>query len=124
MATITSSDLAPAEKVHYSLGGVEFDLEGSKGSYETDDIEVVRNARTHPWLKVEDAAPAAPADQPVAAVDFPRTAIDAALPQTEEHFVGDNAAIPTAETVAADNAQGDEPIVVDDPADNADEDVK
>jgi hypothetical protein len=122
MATITSSDLAPAEKVHYSLSQVEFDLEGARGAYETDDLNVLRNARAHPWLKVEDAVAV---DQTAAAeplvVDFPRTAIDAGLPQKEEHFVGENGPIPTAETVAADAAQGNEPIVLNDPDDHADD---
>lgn len=50
---IQSSDLAPAETVHYDLAGVEFDLSGKK-SFETDDVIVISNARSHPWLKVID----------------------------------------------------------------------
>lgn len=52
MATISHNDLAPDEKVHYALGGVEFDVEGD-GTYETNDNDVIANARAHPWLKVE-----------------------------------------------------------------------
>lgn len=53
MATISHNDHAPSEeKVHYSLAGAEFDIEGD-GVYETDDHQVIANARSHPWLKVE-----------------------------------------------------------------------
>lgn len=52
MATISHNDLAPNESVHYSLNGVEFDIEGD-GTYETTDNEVIANARAHPWLTVE-----------------------------------------------------------------------
>jgi hypothetical protein len=56
MATISHNDLAPAEKVHYSLAGAEFDIEGD-GTYETDDHQVIANARSHPWLEVEVPLP-------------------------------------------------------------------
>jgi hypothetical protein len=54
MATISPSDRAPDETVHYSFAGVEFDLGGSaKKSFDSDDRAVIANAQTHPWLKVE-----------------------------------------------------------------------
>jgi hypothetical protein len=115
MATISHNDLAPAEAVHYSLAGAEFDLEGSD-TFETDDHEVIRNAVAHPWLQIEYAE-VAPGDEPVqpVVVEFPQTAVQAGLPQTEQHFTGEDADVPVAETIAADDAQGDELIEVEDP---------
>ena len=110
MATILPSDLAPAEQVHYSVAGAEFDLDAG-GTFETDDEEVLRNADAHPWLKVERAtvdADGIPAD--VVEVRLPATAIDAGLDQKEVAFEGSGDEV--AETLAADDVQGDEPIVV------------
>jgi hypothetical protein len=53
MAKIVHSDAAPAEAVHYSFAGVEFDLGGSNKAFETDDPSVISNARVNPWLSVE-----------------------------------------------------------------------
>lgn len=54
MARILHNDRAPDETVHYTFSGVEFDLGGSaKGSFETDNREVLSNAEVHPWLTVE-----------------------------------------------------------------------
>lgn len=51
---ITASDLAPAEAVHYTFAGVEFDIGGSgRKTFETNDPTVVSNAESHPWLQVE-----------------------------------------------------------------------
>lgn len=52
MAKIVHSEAAPAEAVHYSFAGVEFDLSGKK-SYESDDPIVLANAAAHPWLSVQ-----------------------------------------------------------------------
>jgi hypothetical protein len=52
MAKIVLSDLAPAEQVHFSFSGVEFDLSGKK-TYESDDSSVLTNAEVHPWLDVK-----------------------------------------------------------------------
>ncbi len=51
MAKITHSDAAPAEKVHYTFSGAEFDISG-KGSFETDSPDVLLDAEVHPWLVV------------------------------------------------------------------------
>lgn len=54
MAKITLSDVAPAEAVHFTFAGGEFDLGGSgKKSYETSDSGVIGEALAHPWLSVE-----------------------------------------------------------------------
>lgn len=55
MAKIVHSEAAPAEAVHYSFAGVEFDLGGSKknSSFESDDPVLLGNALAHPWLEVE-----------------------------------------------------------------------
>lgn len=66
MARITKSDAAPADAKHFSLANVEFDLSGS-AAYETDDSTVIANARSNPFLKVEEDT-VAPAQQ-VAEVD-------------------------------------------------------
>lgn len=123
MATFFHSDLAPDEKVHYSFAGAEFDIEGS-GTYETDDHEVIRNAVAHPWLEVDWTPTAGPAEEAAAPVEveLPKTAIDAGLPQTEPHYEGEELAVPVAETLAADHEQGDEPIEVSDPEDDASDD--
>jgi hypothetical protein len=115
MATISNSDLAPDEQVHYSVAGAEFDLDPG-GTFETDDEQVLANAQAHPWLKVERPV-VEPGDDggPVVEVRYPATAIDAGLDQKVEQFEG--AEDQVAETLAADDAQGDEPIVVDDPLD-------
>ena len=52
MAKIVSSNLAPAEKVHYAFGGASFDLD-EKGSFVTDDPALLAEAQVHPWLSVE-----------------------------------------------------------------------
>jgi hypothetical protein len=58
MAKIVLSDQAPSgESIHFSIGGVDFDLGGSgkgtKKSYETTDRTVLSNAEATPWLSVE-----------------------------------------------------------------------
>lgn len=54
MATIVPSELAPDEAVHYSLGGVEFDLGGKNSTpYTTDERDLLANAESHPWLSVQ-----------------------------------------------------------------------
>jgi hypothetical protein len=113
MAKISHSDLAPAEKVHYSLAGAEFDLT-AKGSYETDNAEAIANARSHPWLTVEVSEVAADADgEAPVEVHFPAVAVEAGLDQKEVEFVGDDEDI--AETLAAEKTQDDE-VVVEEPA--------
>lgn len=114
MATISHSDLAPAEEVHYSVAGAEFDLT-AEGTYETDNAEVIANARAHPWLEVE-VAEVASDDTVYAEVRLPATAIDAGLNQKEPEYEGADDEV--AETLAAEEEQGDEPIVVDDDPDN------
>lgn len=52
MAKITLSADAPAEAVHFTFAGDEFDLSGKK-KYETTDDAVIGNALVHPWLSVE-----------------------------------------------------------------------
>ena len=54
MAKIVHSSLAPSEKVTYSLGGTSFEINGGNktAAYETDDPQVVADARAHPWLDV------------------------------------------------------------------------
>lgn len=127
MATISHNDRAPSgEAVTYSLGSAEpFTLTGS----ETHEVEVpaeddrderveydslVANAETHPWLKVDrsDEAPADSGEQ-VVAVDYPKTAIDAGLDQSKvQYATDDDVELPIAETLAADDEQGDEPVVI------------
>lgn len=64
MATISLSDAAPKEAIHFSLANVDFDLEGS-GTYETEQPDAIASAASHPWLKVEvDPAAAAPVVEP------------------------------------------------------------
>lgn len=56
MAKIVHSDAAPAEKVHYTFAGVEFDLGGSAKkdqAFDSDDPTVLASAEVHPWLTVE-----------------------------------------------------------------------
>jgi hypothetical protein len=55
MAKITHSELAPAEKVVYTLANEQFELT-AKGTHETDDPIVISNAIAHPWLEVEHDA--------------------------------------------------------------------
>ena len=55
MATIRPNDNAPDEAVNFSLGSATFSLEAG-GSVETDDREVISDAREHPWLTVEESA--------------------------------------------------------------------
>lgn len=52
MGKITLSELAPAEAVHFSFAGVEFDLSGNKNFISEDDA-VLSDAQAHPWLNVE-----------------------------------------------------------------------
>ena len=129
MATISHNDRAPSgEAVTYSLGSAEpFTLEGAGATFEVPPIaedasEVERaeydafigNAREHPWLTVEVPAEASleGGDQ-AAEVAFPKTAIDAGLDQDEVHYEGEKSETPIAETLAADQEQGDEPVEVD-----------
>lgn len=53
MAKIVHSDTAPAETVHYSFAGGEFDLGGRSKRFETDDAGLIAGAEAHPWLTVE-----------------------------------------------------------------------
>lgn len=59
MAKIVLNDEAPKEKIHFSFGAEEFDLDVS-GSHQTDDGSLIAEAEGHPWLevKVEAEAPA------------------------------------------------------------------
>ena len=110
MATISHSDLAPDAQVHYSVAGAEFDL-GPGETFETDNEEVLANAQAHPWLKVERTIVAPEGEGvPVVEVRYPATAIDAGLDQKDVEFEGGGDEV--AETLAADEAQGDEPIEV------------
>lgn len=52
MPMISHSELAPDEAVTYSLGMVEFRLDGRTKSYETDNQDALANANAHPWLTV------------------------------------------------------------------------
>jgi hypothetical protein len=83
MARIVPSDLAPADTVHYTFAGVEFDLGGSgKGSskfYETLDRAALSNASAHPWLDVQydeaEAVPVVFANNQVKPEDDPLSAV-------------------------------------------------
>lgn len=97
MAKIVHSDLAPAEVVHYSLAGAEFDLGGRKKAFETDDREVISDARVHPWLSVEADASNAPAADDAPVEETQPVAIDAGLDQTKSVTTDE-----VAETLAAD----------------------
>lgn len=57
MVTITHSDAAPTEPVNYSFSGINFEIKGKDGKYETDDPFVISNALVHPWLHVEFPKP-------------------------------------------------------------------
>jgi len=52
-ATISHSDLAPDEQVHYSFAAAEFDLGGKQKPHYTDVLSVITEAQAHPWLSVE-----------------------------------------------------------------------
>lgn len=62
MAKITRVPDAPQDLTHFTLGQVSFDLD-SKGTYTTDDPEVLSNALVSPFLSVEYDV-VAPADAP------------------------------------------------------------
>ena len=100
MAKITHSELAPAEKIVYTLANEQFELT-AKGTYETDDPTVIGNAEAHPWLSVEyDAvAPEEVADDDVRVVGL---AVEAGQDQKEALF--DDG---TPVTLAADDAAPD-----------------
>lgn len=54
MAKIVPSSLAPSEPLRFTLAATSFELGGSKTSaYETDDPDVLIEARIHPWLDVQ-----------------------------------------------------------------------
>lgn len=118
MAKITHSELAPAEKVVYTLANEQFELT-AKGSYESDDPIVLSNAEVHPWLSVEypEVAPDEIADDDVRPVG---TAIEAGQDQKEVLFADE-----TPVTLAADKKAPDfiddegepaeaPPVIVDD----------
>jgi hypothetical protein len=120
-ATISPSDLAPAETVHYSFAGSEFDLDAG-GTYETDNEELIGGAIAHPWLVVErQAEEAVDEDGAPLVVEFPHTAIEAGLDQKDVEFAGEEDRI--AETLAADDVQ-DDVIVTEVPDDEPVEPVK
>lgn len=126
MAKIVHSEQAPAEAVHYTFAGVEFDISG-KGSYETTDPVVIGAAEAHPWLTVKRdpeeliqgayREQVAPEDDPLSAVTSKANdpeaaaaaqaeadavqpvALDAGQTQTEVVETGG-----VAETLAADDA--------------------
>lgn len=67
MATITLSDLAPKEEIHFVFGDADFTLGGKNSSYETDSPQVVSNAAAHEWLAVsvpEGTSDPRPEDDP------------------------------------------------------------
>lgn len=99
--TLVPSDLAPAEAVHYTFSTAEFDLGGRTKKYVTDDLDVVREASTHPWLSVApDPDAENQAAEPVGALDddSQNVAIEAGLTQTVEVTTEE-----VAETLAADS---------------------
>ncbi len=97
MAKITHSELAPAEKVVYTLANEQFELT-AKGTYESDDPVVLANAETHPWLAVEYPE-VAPEDAPDEAVQIIGLAVEAGQDQKETLFEGR-----TPVTLSADDA--------------------
>jgi hypothetical protein len=130
MATIKTSDLAPKEKIKFSLVNDTFDLTPS-GTYETNDPAVLANALMHPWLVVDYGKQAAedpgdlhdsvPYDKDVLSAatseafdpkaierdrrtkeDLPLLAVDAGLDQNEPETVGE-----VAVTLAADDTTPD-----------------
>ena len=110
MAKITHSELAPAEKVVYTLANEQFELT-AKGTHESDDPIVLSNAEAHPWLSVEhpEVAPDEVADDDVRVVGL---AVEAGQDQKEALF--DDG---TPVTLAADDAA---PDFVDDEGKEAD----
>lgn len=149
MPTIKHSDAAPNEAVGYALANVNFSLGDGEAGYETDDRSVISAAEAHPWLTVEypeadEAAdygrygPSVDPDEDVLGaarsvafdldevreveeakriVATSHTAIEAGLDQGEPAEVGG-----VAVTLAADEAQPDEPVLepVNDPDDEPD----
>lgn len=107
MPKIVSSEAAPAEAVHYSFAGVEFDLAGRSKSYETDDVAVLTAAETHPWLRVERAKvdivqgayvdQIAPKDDPMSALNSVANNPDEARKVEEEKVGGQLVAIDAGE---------------------------
>lgn len=111
MAKITHSELAPAEKIVYTLANEQFELT-AKGTYDTDDAIVLGNAEAHPWLSVEypEVAPDEVADDDVRVVGL---AVESGQDQKESLFADG-----TPVTLAADD---DAPDFVDEEGDEADE---
>jgi hypothetical protein len=106
MATISSNDHAPSEKVHYSFAGAEFDLEPG-GTYETTDLDALENAAAHPWLKVEFPQAAveggvyvgealSPKDDPMSRVNSVANDPDAVRKALEERFGSEATVKPVA----------------------------
>jgi hypothetical protein len=109
MAKITHSELAPAEKVVYTLANEQFELT-AKGTYESDDPIVLSNAEAHPWLSVEypEVAPEDVADADVHVVGL---AVEAGQDQKKVLFEDK-----TPVTLAADEAA---PEFIDDAGEEA-----
>jgi hypothetical protein len=65
MATISLNDTGKAvgEPIHFSLAHVSFDLADAEATYTTDDPATISDAKTNPWLAVDESAetPAEPA---------------------------------------------------------------
>ncbi len=108
MAKITQGELAPAEKVVYTLANEQFELT-AKGSYETDDPIVISNAIAHPWLDVEfdEVAPEeVDADADVRVVGL---AVEAGQDQKDALYADGTPVTLAADDAAPDfvNAEGD-----------------
>ncbi len=107
MATISPNDYAPAEVVHYNFAGGDFKLGGRTKKYDTNKLALITEARTHPWLTVEEEVvePVAgayveqisPKDDPMSAMNY--TGND---PENARAAERDKVAAVQAEPVAVD----------------------
>ncbi len=107
MATISPNDYAPAEVVHYTFAGGDFKLGGRTKKYETDDLAIITEAHTHPWLTVEVPVvepvvgayveQISPKDDPMSAMNY--TGND---PENARAAERDKVAAVQAEPIAAD----------------------
>lgn len=58
MAKISLNSNAPTkEKVHFSFGGTDFDLDSPSAVYESDDPAIIAAAGAHDWLVVKIELP-------------------------------------------------------------------
>lgn len=94
MALIALNDAAPDEAVHFSLANSEISLEPGVET-ETDNAEIVREAKVHPWIDVIDgqigdpeaaevAEEPVPVDPPLRFADETDTDVPAEEPALDE----------------------------------------